>query len=142
MMIKQISIFLENKSGRLTDVTNTLGENDIDLIALSISDTTDFGILRVIVNKPDIAEKVLKDNGFTVNTTEVIAISVIDKPGSLSGALTVLSNESIGIEYMYAVGKDTNGAVVILRVEDAEKAIDILSEQQITVLNSERVYNI
>ncbi len=141
-MIKQISIFLENKSGRLTDVTKTLGENDIDLIALSISDTTDFGILRVIVNKPDIAEKVLKDNGFTVNTTEVIAISVIDKPGSLSGALTVLSNESIGIEYMYAVGKDTNGAVVILRVEDAEKAIDILSEQQITVLNSERVYNI
>jgi len=142
MMIKQISIFLENKSGRLTDVTNTLGENDIDLIALSISDTTDFGILRVIVNNPDKAEEVLKSSGFTVNTTEVIAISVIDRPGSLSNALTVLSNESIGIEYMYAVGKDTNGAVVILRVEDAEKAIDILSNQQITVLNSDRVYNL
>ncbi len=142
MMIKQISIFLENKSGRLTEVTRTLGENDIDLIALSISDTTDFGILRLIVNKPDKAEVVLKKNGFTVNTTEVIAISVRDRPGSLSEALTVLSKESIGIEYMYAVGKDTNGAVVILRVEDAERAIDILNSQDIVVLDSERVYNL
>jgi len=141
-MIKQISIFLENKSGRLTEVTRTLGENDIDLIALSISDTTDFGILRLIVNKPDKAEVVLKKNGFTVNTTEVIAISVRDRPGSLSEALTVLSKESIGIEYMYAVGKDTNGAVVILRVEDAERAIDILNSQDIVVLDSERVYNL
>ena len=105
MMIKQISIFLENKSGRLTEV-------------------------------------VLKSNGFTVNTTEVIAIAVLDRPGSLSEALTVLSKESIGIEYMYAVGKDTNGAVVILRVEDAERAIDILTAQNINVLNSERVYNL
>ncbi|MFP4016322.1 MAG: ACT domain-containing protein [Halanaerobiales bacterium] len=142
MMIKQISIFIENKSGRLAEVTRTLGENDIDLIAISISDTTDFGILRLIVNKPDKAEEVLKDNGLTVNITEVIAISVTDKPGSLAKALTVLSNQSIGIEYMYAVGKDTNGAVVIMRVDDAAEAIEILKNENITVLNSEKVYNL
>ncbi|MFP4660862.1 MAG: ACT domain-containing protein [Halanaerobiales bacterium] len=142
MMIKQISIFIENKSGRLAEVTRALGENEIDLIAISISDTTDFGILRLIVNKPDQAEEVLKNSGFTVNTTEVIAISVIDKPGSLAEVLTVLSNQSIGIEYMYAVGKDTNGAVVIMRVSDAVKAIEVLNKENITTLNSERVYNI
>ncbi|MFW6306199.1 MAG: ACT domain-containing protein, partial [Bacillota bacterium] len=86
MLIKQISIFIENKSGRLTEVTKILGHNNIDLIAISISDTTDFGILRLIVNDPNKAESVLKENGFTVNTTNVIAIAVDDVPGSLADA--------------------------------------------------------
>ena len=83
MFVEQISIFLENKSGRLAEVTKILGENDIDISALSIADTTDFGILRLIVNKPDKAVEILKENGFTVSSTNVIAVEVADKPGGL-----------------------------------------------------------
>lgn len=142
MLIKQISVFLENKSGRLAEVTKILGDNGIDLIALSISDTTDFGILRLIVNKPEKAEKVLNDKELTVSCTEVIAISIADKPGSLASALSVLAENSIGIEYMYAVGKDTDGAVVILRVEDAKKAIEVLTDKGVKVLNSTTLYQL
>ena len=83
MLVKQISVFLENKSGRLAEVTKILGSNDIDISALSIADTTDFGILRLIVNKPEEAEEILKENGFTVSCTNVIAIAIEDKPGGL-----------------------------------------------------------
>lgn len=143
MLVKQISVFLENKSGRLAEVTKTLAGKDIDISALSIADTTDFGILRLIVNKPELAEEILKENGFTVSCTNVIAIAVEDKPGGLSKALDVLESNSIGIEYMYAfVGKATNDALVILRVEDAQKAIDTLSAQNIKVLTSDTVYKL
>lgn len=141
MLIKQISIFLENKSGRLAEVTRVLASNDIDISALSIADTTDFGILRLIVNKPEIAEQILKENGFTVSCTSVIAISVPDKPGGLSAALDVLDKKSIGIEYMYAfVGKAECDALVILKVSDSDKAIKSLNENGINVVPSSSVY--
>jgi hypothetical protein len=142
LLIKQISIFLENKSGRLAEVLNILGKNNIDLIAISISDTTDFGILRLIVNKPEEAEKVLQESGCTVNSTEVLAVSVEDKPGSLAEVLAVLARESIDIEYLYAVGKDTRGAVVIVRVNDLDRAIKILTENKIELLSAERLYKL
>lgn len=142
MLIKQISVFVENKSGRLAEVSKILGNNEIDLIALSISDTTDFGILRLIVNMPEKAEEVLNKNGFTINSTEVIAISVIDKPGSLAEVLSILATESIGIQYMYAVGKDTKGAVVILKGDKIDQAINILTERDIKILPSEKLYKL
>lgn len=143
MLVKQISIFLENKSGRLAEVTRTLGENDIDISALSIADTTDFGILRLIVNKPEKAETILKENGFTVSCTSVIAIGIPDKPGGLAKALEILEKESIGIEYMYAfVGKTEDEALVILRVEDPDKAVDTLTEKGVSVLPSSAVYKL
>lgn len=143
MLIKQISVFLENKSGRLAEVTKVLGQNNIDISALSIADTTDFGILRLIVNNPDEALKVLKDDEFTVSSTNVIAIAVEDKPGGLSKALEVLEKEEIGIEYMYAfVGKTSDEALVILRVDEANKAIDVLSKNGIKVLSSDKVYKL
>ncbi len=134
MLIKQISIFIENKSGRLAEVAQILAENNIDLIAITISDTTDFGILRFIVDKPQKAKKLLKDNKFTVNSTEVFGISVADKPGGLANALSILADNSIGVEYMYAVGKDTNSVVVILRVDNIDLAIDILEKNNINVI--------
>jgi len=141
MLIKQISVFLENKSGRLAEVTKILGENNIDISALSIADTTDFGILRLIVNNPDMAEKVLKENEFTVSTTNVIGIAVEDKPGGLNKALSVLEKSDIGIEYMYAfVGKAADEAMVIIRVDDSDKAIETLQNNGIKVLSSESVY--
>ena len=143
MFVKQISVFLENKSGRLADVTRTLGENDIDISALSIADTTDFGILRLIVNKPERAEEILKDHGFTVSGTSVIAIGVQDKPGGLAVALKVLDEEKIGIEYMYAfVSKTADEALVILRLDDPEKATAVLKEKGISVLSASQVYKL
>ena len=143
MLIKQISVFLENKSGRLAEVTKVLGDNNIDISALSIADTTDFGILRLIVNNPQKAEQVLKENEFTVSSTSVIAIAVPDKPGGLSKALGVLNELSIGIEYMYAfVGKSDNEALVIIRVENPEKAVEVLMNNNIDVLPSEKVYKL
>lgn len=143
MLIKQISVFLENKSGRLAEVTKILGQNNIDISALSIADTTDFGILRLIVNNPDEALKVLKDCEFTVSSTNVIAIGVEDKPGGLSKALEVLEKEGIGIEYMYAfVGKTSDEALVILRVDEDNKAIEVLSKNGIQVLSADKVYKL
>jgi hypothetical protein len=143
MMVKQISVFLENKSGRLAEVTKILGANNIDISALSIADTTDFGILRLIVNKPEEAESILKQNGLTVSCTSVIAIAVEDEPGGLASALEVFEKEAIGIEYMYAfVGKSENEAMVILRVEDAARAITLLENKKIKVLPSDTVYKL
>ncbi|MCX7709631.1 MAG: ACT domain-containing protein [Clostridia bacterium] len=143
MLVKQISVFLENKSGRLAEVTKILGENEINISALSIADTTDFGILRLIVNNPEKAEAALKDNGFTVSCTSVIAIGVSDQPGGLSVALDILDKESIGIEYMYAfVGRPGDEAYVILRVEEPDRAIEVLTKKDIKVLSSSAVYEL
>lgn len=139
-MVKQISVFLENKSGRLADATKTLGENNIDISALSIADTTDFGILRLIVNNPEKAEDVLKKDGFTVAITDVLAIEIEDKPGGLYKALAVLEENSIGIEYIYAfVAKFSNGALVILRLDKPCEAMEILNKNNIRVLEQEDV---
>ncbi len=143
MFVKQISVFLENKSGRLAEVTSILGDKNIDISALSIADTTDFGILRLIVNKPEEAEKVLRDDGFTVSVTNVIAIGVKDEPGGLSKALQVLSSESIEIEYMYAfVNKSEDDALVILKTGNPQKATNVLGSNGISVLKSEQVYKL
>ena len=143
MLVKQISVFLENKSGRLAAVTRVLGDGGIDISALSIADTTDFGILRLIVNKPEEAEQILKENNFAVSCSNVIAIGVKDEPGGLAEALEILAAESIGIEYMYAfVGKAEKEALVILRVDNHEKAIAALTKNNIKVLSSNDVHNL
>ncbi len=141
MLVKQISVFLENKSGRLAEVTRILGENSINISALSIADTTDFGILRLIVNDPEKTKTALEENGFAASYTNVIAIGVADRPGGLATALDILDKEAIGIEYMYAfVGKGGSEAFVILRVEEPDKAVAVLSQNNIKVLSSDEVY--
>ena len=141
MLVKQISIFLENKAGRLAEVTRVLADNQININALSIADTTDFGILRLIVNKPELAEQVLKSNGMAVSITNVIAVGVADKPGGLAVALDILDKANVGIEYMYAfVGKKSDEALVILRVEDIDKAVEQLKQNNILVIPSKVVY--
>jgi len=142
MLVRQISVFLENKHGRLAEVTQILGDNHIDITALSIADTTDFGILRLIVNQPDKARQVLDQKGFAVSINEVIAIEVEDKPGGLSKALAVLDKKGIGIEYMYAfVGNSpSKNAMVILRVENPESVIRVLQDEDIRIAPSADVY--
>ncbi len=143
MLVKQISVFLENKSGRLAKVTSVIGESGVDIRAMSIADTTDFGILRLIVNQPEKIEAILKEKGFTVRETEVIAVGMEDQPGSLANILTILENSGMSIEYMYAfVGNNDMKAVVIIKVEDNKKAIEILNDNNIQVLPAEKVYQI
>ncbi|MBO8137103.1 MAG: ACT domain-containing protein [Desulfotomaculum sp.] len=143
MKVKQISIFLENKTGRLARVTEVLGENNINIRALSIADTTDFGILRLIVDDPEKAVEVLRSAGFVVSTTEVLAVEVDDRPGALSKALRVLDENGINIEYLYAfVQKDPEKALVVFRVEKVEDAIKELTGNGITLISSDKVYKL
>ncbi|MGA1794733.1 MAG: ACT domain-containing protein [bacterium] len=145
MKVQQISIFLENKSGRLSEVTRILGDNGINIRALSLADTTDFGILRLIVNDTEKASGVLKKNGFTVGKTEVIAVEVEDRPGGLAKILEILNKETINVEYMYAfVERSRNNAVIIFRFDDQniDRAITLLKDAGIAVLKGENVYSL
>lgn len=141
MLIEQISIFIENKSGRLANVIRVLGDSDINIRALSIADTADFGVLRLIVNDPAKAYKVLDSHAFTVSRTNVIAVAVDDKPGGLADTLEILQENDIGVEYMYAfVSRSAEKAMVIIRVAEPGAALSILMKSGIYVLTEEDVY--
>lgn len=141
MLVKQISVFLENKSGRLAEVTRTLGDNSIDIRALYIADTSEYGILRMIVDQPESALECLTDSGFTVSSTNVIAIAIEDHPGTLDMALETLSEGSISVDYLYAfVGRSSSDAIVIIRVENPSLALEKLEQTGIRVLSSREVY--
>lgn len=143
MLVKQISVFLENKSGRLAEVTKSLSENKIDIRALYVADTAEYGILRMILDKPDEALKLLTDKGFTVSSTNVIAITIADVPGTLDNALEVLSSNNISVEYLYAfVGRASSDAIVVIRVEEPDKAVGILTGAGIRVIESREVYGL
>ena len=141
MLITQISVFIENQPGKLGEVTQVLADNGVDMSALSLADTTDFGILRLIVDKPDEAEAALKAAGLTVSLTNVIAIGIPDQPGGFAAAMKALSDAGVGIEYMYAfISRDEGRACVILRVENNDAAIRALRDGGIELLTSERIY--
>ena len=142
MQIKQLSVFVENTQGRLADITAKLAEANIDIRALSLADTTDFGILRLIVDKPEEAVLILKESGLTVSLTNVIAIGIDDTPGGFAKAVRVLANSDISIEYLYAfVSRSDNLAYVILRVEDNDKAVKVLKEGGIPVVGQEDIFS-
>lgn len=143
MKVKQISIFLENKSGRLAQVTKVLADNGINLRALSLADTADFGILRIIVNDVDKAYKILKDAGYTVSETDVVAVEVPDRPGGLATILEYLRLAGLSVEYMYAfVRSSGDNAVMIFRFDEIDKAIEVLKQNNVRLLTGEEVYNI
>jgi hypothetical protein len=143
MKVKQISIFLENKSGRLAQVAKVMGENGINIRALSIADTTDFGILRLIVNDPEQVYRVLKKAGFTVSVTDVIAVEVTDEPGGLAAVLQLLESFNINIEYLYAfVKKASNAALVVFRVEQIDQAVEVLLANNVRILGENEVYSL
>lgn len=129
MLIKQISVFVENKPGRMADILEVLAKNNIDISALSIADTTDFGVLRMIVSDSDLAKKVLNDAGVVVKTTDVIAVSMEDKPGGLGAIMNTINDGEITVDYMYAfAGRSENGAMVVIKVNNPDKAIELLEK--------------
>ena len=143
MKVRQISIFLENRSGRLASVLKEVGRAGVNIRALSLADTSDFGILRLIVDNVDKCVKALKDSGHTVSLTEVLAVEVPDHPGGLAGILEKLSEANLNVEYMYAfVCRATEKAVVVFRFEDVNAAISALKKSGISVLPAETVYSL
>ena len=141
MQIKQLSIFVENKAGRLAEITAVLAEANVDIRAISIADTSDFGILRLIVDHPDEAVEALKKAGMTVSLTSVIAIGIHDRPGEFAKAMRILADEHIAIEYMYAfISREKGKAFVILRVDDDQRAVSVLQESGITILTAEEIH--
>lgn len=140
MLVEQIAVFLENKSGRLAEITAVLAENNVNIRALSVADTADFGILRLIVDKVEKAKEVLKKNGFTVGKTSVIAVEVDDKTGGLARVLQCIKEANINVEYMYAfVNKSGENAVLIFRFEKMEEAIETLQKNGFTIISREQI---
>jgi hypothetical protein len=143
MKVDQIAVFLENKSGRLAAITKALSDNTINIRALSVADTADFGILRLIVDDTDKATSVLKNEGFTVGKAVVVAVEVADRPGGLARVLSVLHEAAINVEYMYAfVEKSRENAVLIFRFDDPDMAITVLQKGGIKILTGEEVRSI
>lgn len=142
-MIKQISVFVENKKGRLAKITDVLGEGGVDLIALSIADTTNFGIMRCIVTDPDKAITLLKSQGFTASTTDVIVAEVTDRPGGLTKVLKLLDQAEISVEYLYSFVRTPNEkALILFRVEDIAKAAATLEEGGVKLLSEQDIYRV
>ena len=136
MAIKQLTVFVENKQGALVSITDTLSKNDINLRALSIAETQDFGMLRLIVNDTETAEKVLKEEGYLIKVNDVVGVKIGDTPGKLSAALRVLDEKKINMDYLYAfMARTEKHAYVVIRVEDndvAEKALEDAGFHMIT----------
>ena len=135
-MIKQISVFLENTAGRLKEVTETLAAAGINLRAVTIADTTEFGILRLIVNDHEKALNALTDNGFTTRITDVAAIEVSDTPGSLAKIMELFGKSKVNIEYLYSSLEGQNGkAVIIFKLDDIEKGLQIIRENKLSTID-------
>lgn len=140
MTVKQISVFVENKPGRLAEFTNVLRNNNIDMRALSIAETPDFGILRVIVNDPFETACVLKDAGYIASITPVLAVKVADEPGSLFKILDILAEANINLEYTYAfLTREKDSAYIIFRVEDNDRAAEVLSKNGVTLISQDNL---
>ena len=143
MSVKQISIFVENKEGRIKKAINTLGQEKINIRALSIADTTKQGILRLIVSDNEKAIAALEKDGFIVKENEVIILAVPDEPNGLNSTLAVFDEKGINLEYLYAfVSSKTDEAIVVMRLENMEKAIDALKDSNVKILETEDIENL
>ena len=143
MKAEQISVFLENKTGRLAEVTGILSEANVNIRALALADTSDFGVLRLIVDDNIKAVKALKNRGFTVGRTDVVAVEVEDRPGGLHRLLDMLHKAEINVEYMYAfVQHSGENAVMIFRIDNIDEAVRVLEEHDVKVIDGSEVYTL
>lgn len=143
MYIHQISVFVENKAGNLAQLTNFLAENNINLRALEVSDASDYGIIRLIVDDPITTLTVLKDNDWICNLTEVIGVKFPDEPGSMAKTVSILADAGISVEYCYAfLAKKSDDALMIFRVQDNEKVSSILKKNGIKIIDQEDLANL
>lgn len=141
MFVKQLTIFLENRTGTLEEVTQALRAHDINILSLSLADTSEYGLLRLLVSDPQAGRDVLKENGFSAMLTEVIAVKLENKVGMLQQLLEVISKSGLNIEYMYALASTEVGAMII-KTDDGEKAVAALQQAKMEILDSQTVYAI
>ncbi|MBF0595748.1 MAG: ACT domain-containing protein [Candidatus Omnitrophica bacterium] len=140
MKITQISIFLENHAGRLHEVTALLGREQINIRALTVAESRDFGVLRIVTDQPDRTLTVLKAGGFVASLTEIVAVEVSDTPGGLSGILGILSENKVNVEYMYGfVEKHSEKALLVFRFDNTDKAIEVLTRSNINVVGKKEI---
>ncbi|MFQ7473546.1 MAG: ACT domain-containing protein [Anaerovoracaceae bacterium] len=138
MIVKQVSVFVENTVGRLAGLTKILAENDIDLKASTIAETVDFGILRCIVEDPEKTVKILIENGFTASLSEVIGVSLEDKAGGLHHVLALLADAGIAVNYIYSTIKSAEGkAIIMMKVADSDKAVEVLKSSGVELVGVE-----
>ena len=141
MKTEQLSVFLENRAGRLADVTHVLAQAGISIKALSLADTSDFGILRLLVQNQEQAKTVLKENGFTIGCTSVVAVEVEDSPGGLDNVLQLVSKHGINVEYMYSLIQRTKaGAIMIFRFDKIDQAMELLQAHNFTIVPDEQLF--
>ena len=140
MKITQISVFLENRKGRLYEVCSLLGDNGVNIRALTIAETESFGVLRIVVDKCDAAIKLLRDNNFVANFTDVVAVEVPDRPGGLAAVLKIFADNDVNVEYMYGfVEKASDNALMVFRFDAVEPAIKVLSDNGIRIVSAEHI---
>lgn len=141
MHIQQLSVFLEDRSGRLTELTRILAENDVNITALSVAETADYGIVRMVVGRPDVAKKALENAGFSIGLTDVVCVNIPDKPGSLYRILQILTEEKINIDYMYAFSNN-DVALAVIRAADIRQMSGILEKNNFQLLSQSDVYQL
>ena len=142
MITKQVSVFLENKTGRLNEITQIVGDSGVNISAFSIADSSDFGVLRLITSDPEKAVKVLKENKCSVQTTDVVLMNCPNVPGALSSALNILSAEEVFIEYLYAFTMDKETAVIAIRPTNIEKCVQVLEKHRDELISKDNHYQI
>ena len=143
MIVKQISIFVENKMGRLLAISEVLAKNDIDISALSLADTEDYGVLRLIVSDPNKAKAVLNESGVICKINDVLAVAIDDRPGGFNDALKILSKNGVDVKYMYAsLSHEKGKAIMILRVDDVEKANKLIVDNVKDFVNPSKIYRL
>ncbi len=143
MKIKQLSIFLQNRMGSLSKPLEVLSENDINIRAMCMADTSEFGILRLVVDNPEKGKEVLEENNFLVKLTEIIGVEMNDTPGGLTSVLEVIKENNIDLEYLYAFTHDkADKAILLLHTDDIDNLIDVLNNNNITITPAEEVYNL
>ncbi len=142
MRAKQLSVFIENRQGRLGEVLSVLKENNVNILSLSLADTTEYGLLRLIVNNPVNGKEKLSENGFSTMLTDVLVLKIGHQAGSLQGLLEILAKNNVNIEYMYGLSIDGDDAFVVLKASDIIKAEAILSERNVKMLSAEDVANL
>jgi hypothetical protein len=141
MLIKQLSIFLENKKGRFAEIAQLLGNENINMTAFTVAENSDFGILRLIVSEPDKARNILKDNHYAVSATDVVCVQCPHRPGALADVMAIIAAADIFIEYMYAFSTGER-ALVILRPDNLAKTVEILSANQVELLEKDKLFNL
>ncbi len=141
MHIQQLSVFLEDRSGRLTELTRILAANDVNITALSVAETADYGIVRMVVGRPELAKEALEKAGFSIGLTDVVCVNMPDQPGSLYRILEILTDESINVDYMYAFSNN-DVALAVIRSTDIQRVTEVLENNRLKLLSQSDIYQL